>query len=123
MTNKSLDSYSSGERSTYGVIATIVNTKTGDTRTLNFAHGTTVEAAREVAERCDEMGPEWKVRTISHPLTILRDLKGRNEGPKAHPPELILFGRIGRKDLLEPLPAYYGLRTWHTNSRKRGEAA
>lgn len=111
--------YTPKERRDYGVIATLVNTETGDTLVEHVGSPhTTQEAVRVVAAMCDRLGPEWKVRTISHPLSILADL--RNEGRERPPQtELTALGRIGRGDLREWQSPYLGLRTRAELRRRR----
>lgn len=120
-TRRSKMSYPPSERRAYGVIATIANTETGETR-VEVRRGdlTTLEAVRQIADLCDHLGPEWKIRTLSHPLSILADLWNENaERPQLT--EATLLGQIGRADLIEHRSKWLGLRV--NANRHRRDAA
>lgn len=58
---------------------------------------------REIARICDARG--WRIRAISTPESILRDLQGNRVRKLANDvafPERTALGKIGRLDLLEP---------------------
>lgn len=90
-----------------GVIATLVDTDTGQTVAFHVP-GLVRPAVEAIAERCDAMGDTWKVRSLSTPRTITRDLKGSRglDHPGGlmteAPPEQNLLGKLGRYDLLAP---------------------
>ncbi len=110
------------ERLEYGVTAILVNTATGETLMEVFrGRITTRQGTQLVADRCDELGPEWKVRVLSNPMTILSDLRndGRERLARRRRAESVMLGGIGRMDLVETLPTMHGLRTSATFDRKR----
>ena len=111
--------YTPKERRDYGVVATLVNVETGETRVEHVgAPHTTHEAVGVIAALCDSLGSDWKVQTLCHPLSILADL--RNYGDERPPfTEATLLGRIGRGDLVAWRSKYHGLRTEQTRRRRR----
>jgi hypothetical protein len=88
------------ERSLYGATATLVDKATERTRVVAYTGMTTVEACQEIAAECDRLGPSWRVRTISNPITIMADLR-YDGGRSRQPPEPRLLGLIDRNELLE----------------------
>jgi hypothetical protein len=101
-----------------GVIAVLV--RNGLERVVHLA-GTPLAALHEVAALCDREG--WRVRVLSSPVTVYRDLKGSRGHVKrgttygrdkwagvfyAPPPEnevavpeRAMLGKIGRMDLFD----------------------
>lgn len=110
-------SYAPAERQRWGVIATLVDSESDEVRVVQGS-GTTKEATREIAALCDARGPSWRVRSLSHPLSVYRDLinAGRDRAPQT---EGQLLGLIGRKDLVEYQRKYAGLRTAAIRARRR----
>lgn len=90
-----------------GVIATLVDVDSGATTSFHVP-GLARDAIRVAAARCDAMGATWKVRSLSTPRTVLRDLRDargslRSNGFAAQvTPEPTLLGQVGRHDLLAP---------------------
>lgn len=102
---------SPSERADYGVIATL------DDGSVIVRKGTPTDALLAVADYCDVHG--FKIRTLSSPETIYRDLQGTRDGlsdtERGGPlnphnthrsqllalPEFNMVARIGRSDLLE----------------------
>lgn len=98
------------ERRLYGGIAVLMRGGEDDVR-----HWPGADWLQAVCAYCDRGG--WRVRCLSTPTTIYRDLQGhripaeatnrRHPGSSGTPddrlalPELILLGRLGRLDLLE----------------------
>lgn len=88
-----------------GVIATLVR---GDQVVTIHRTGLPSVALRAVARACDRYG--WKVRSLSSPVTVYRDLEGARdqsrrgstvgETVEAARPEKSMLGKIGRADLL-----------------------
>ena len=96
-----------------GVIATLVR---GSQVVAIHCAGTPRFALRTVVKRCDRYG--WKIRTLSTPTTIYRDLQGtrmhahsrrvdsldtHGAGPTDSQlalPEIFMLNKIGRMDLL-----------------------
>lgn len=91
-----------------GVIATLVR---GDQVVTIHKTGLPSVALRAVARACDRYG--WKVRSLSSPVTVYRDLDGARDQRsgdqrggktggtvKAARPEWAMLGKIGRTDLL-----------------------
>lgn len=111
--------YPPAERHEYGVTATIVDTATGAVR-VEVVRGdlTSIDATRVVAQMCDDLGPTWRVRTLSHPLSILNDLRNGGQERKLCV-ESSFLGRIGRPDLIEHRAKYAGLRTATDYARRR----
>lgn len=77
-----------------GFITTLVR---GDELLSVHVTGERREALRQLAERCDREG--WRVKTVSTPETIVRDLQGPRRHSRSTRPERILLGMIGRLDL------------------------
>ena len=106
----------------YGITATLVDTTTGATEVL-VARGSPRldDATLTIAARCDELGPTWRVRTLSTPRTILADLRnaGAERGEKQTRPESVLLGKVGRMDLVERPTNLDGLRVEAISRRKR----
>lgn len=108
--------YSPSER-TYGVTATITDGTTVITRA--FTGCTTIEGTRQAAALCDQLGPSWRVRVLSHPLSILGDLDNYGDERNAMRPESSLLSRIGRPDLIEMQPKDMGRTTQAIRNRRR----
>lgn len=109
------------ERKIYGVTATLVNTETGELKTEVFRGNISVGAAtKECAAFCDQLGPAWKVRTLSTPISIVSDLLNcGQQRSKAFFTEHSLLSHIGRPDLIEMRAKYAGLRTREMRARWR----
>lgn len=114
-------SLGTSERRTYGVTATLVDTHTGHVRTEVFRGNMNVgEATQACAAFCDALGPTWRVRTLSTPISILSDLRNnRNQRPVGYHTEHALLSRIGRPDLIEGHSKYLGLTTGAARARRR----
>ncbi len=106
------------ERMDYGVTAELANIATGELR-LEVVRGglTTKQATRIVCNLCDELGGDWKIRTLSSPVTIVSDLQ--NRGQERVRPEGRMLGSLGRMDLLEWHAKYSGLRVDTDYKRRR----
>jgi len=113
------------ERKTYGATATLIrldeNEQPVDALTVEFTQMSVIDAARAIAAKCDELDGDWRVRTISTPITIHRDVIGRRRPVDVRSGrerdltpdvgERWLMGRIDRLDLI-PL---------HTKDERRTE--
>lgn len=95
--------YTPKDRRRFGVTASLVNVDT-DERRVEVARGnlTTIEATREIAARCDRLGPSWRIAVLSHPNSILADLRNGSLVRDSRGTEGTLLGRIGRTDLAHP---------------------
>jgi hypothetical protein len=108
-----------------GLIATVVDLDSGRTETRHLPgllgkrrmrngkrpgadpiHVGLQDLLRLLCAELDSRPGRWRVRTISTPQTILRDLQLREAGGNLTPiaPELGLLGQIGRVDLAERGP-------------------
>ena len=97
------------ERAVYGVIITARSLETGRTRTFARTDVTAKEAAREIVAELDMLAGDFRVVTISTPVSIQRDmyasrihLTGQNIGLPGGTPEQYLLAKIGRSDMLHP---------------------
>ena len=81
-----------------GCIVTIENMQTRERRSYHVPGLRTV-GIRRIASLCDELGTDWRIASYSTPTTIATDLSG---GRFLETPEAIVFGRIGRRDLVHP---------------------
>jgi hypothetical protein len=91
------------ERADYGVIVTIREQATMRTHTFSVP-GRLTQALSQACEMIDAI-PEgdWKIVTISNPISIFRDLQGSHD-PNDARPEVGRLQRARRRDLLEILP-------------------
>jgi hypothetical protein len=95
------------ERAVYGATITARSTQ-GDTLTLARTNRTAVEAVREICELLDALDDDYRVVSVSTPVTVERDLyasrvalKGNQVGV-VHTPEKGLLAQAGRLDMLHP---------------------
>lgn len=115
------------ERASYGCTVTAINPATGHLLTLE-AKGTALAAIRKIAAILDGMEEDWKIRSVSTPQTIMRDLYAHRYPVRGtrrvrvgvvepkNLPESNLLARIGRVDLLYDAPptrpVYQGPTAW-----------
>ena len=97
-------SLSTLERSEYGCIATC---EAGSLREVLHRPGTAPEALAAICDELDGWLGDWRILSVSTPLTVMRDLEGTRaniDQPSQHwnRPEASLLGRIGRLDRLHP---------------------
>lgn len=97
----------SHERALFGATVTTRDEITGRTRTFARTHLTLIDALDAVAAELDALEGDWRVLTISSPVSIERDLyanriqlNGTRPGAVGQTPEKLLLGRIKRMDLL-----------------------
>jgi hypothetical protein len=90
------------ERADYGVIVTIREQTTMELHTFE-SKGHPKDALNRACDFIDGLEGDWRIVTISGPVSIYRDLQGAHDPgiPKSEPSRL---KRIGRDDLLELLP-------------------
>lgn len=101
------------ERDEYGATVTARSMETGQMRTFARTNETTLNAIRLIADELDLLAGDWRIITISTPVTIHRDifasrvkLVGIHSGSVGRTPEALLLGTIKRKDLLPPAPEW-----------------
>lgn len=112
------------DRAEYGYLVTIVHVgRYPEAERVLHVFGPSREAMRQVVEEIERLDGEWKVRTISSPASIYRDLQGArgvrrrlrsrqtmHGNPRSHlrfnpfEVEYWLLSQIGRLDLLERHP-------------------
>lgn len=116
------------ERDVYGATVTAINLADGETRTFTRTNLTALDALNEVCldlDALNEQGDQWRVRTVSTPSTIARDmyasrirLGGQGVGgiSEGSSPEALMLGRLGRGDLRYyppyAAPTFDGPKTW-----------
>lgn len=98
------------ERAIYGATITARSLETGQTRTFARTDVTALEAVAEIVAEIDLLPGDFRVLSISTPVSIQRDmyasritLVGQNVGLPGGTPEQYLLGRLGRSDLLHPM--------------------
>lgn len=91
------------ERDDYGVTLTIREQTTHQLHTFSV-RGSLVKSLAEACDLIDQIREgEWKIVSISNPISIFRDLQGSHD-PGVPNAEAQKLGRIGRRDLLEVIP-------------------
>lgn len=106
------------ERSEYGATVTARDQKTGSTRTFACTQMTLIEAVKEIIADLDSLPGDWRILTISSPVSIERDLHasrialvGNRAGGVGVTPESLLLGKLRRTDLMPP-PSPWALGTY-----------
>lgn len=118
------------ERDVYGCTVTAINLANDDTRTFVRTNLSALDALHEICfdlDALNERGDQWRVRTVSTPSTIARDiyasrirLSGQGAGAisEGAGPEALMLGRLGRGDLRYyppyATPTFEGPKTWKT---------
>lgn len=93
------------ERAVFGCSVSVREQASGRTRSLHRV-GPVGEALLELVGEIDALDGEWRVIAISNPITIMRDLYGRERalrgiGRTGPSYERSMLGRLGRRDLLD----------------------
>lgn len=118
----------SSERNKYGCTVTAINLDDGQLHTIARTGCTAVQAITKIAAALDGMAGDWKVRSLSSPQSIMRDLYAHRYAVRGSHrvrmgqvepttlPEALLLHKIGRDDLLyrpsATMPAYQGPTAW-----------
>ena len=124
---------SGATKALYGIVVVLVDTDTheeivrhlpGYSDTHERIEWSVLDCVRQACELCEQLGPGWRIRTISSPTTVLRDVRnygqplytaqqshtirprsnGRSGRIGAISPEETLLAKIGRKEMAELPP-------------------
>lgn len=113
------------ERAVYGATITARSLTHGETLTIARTGMTAVEAVRAICGQLDELDDDYRVVSVSTPVSIQRDLYasrvalvGLHAGA-VDMPEKAILSRAGRLDMLHPALDRATENATHTTRRKR----